>query len=144
MHPFAYATSRCARLLSKLDIRQPDGKFANHYLQSVRVCIRDSYESVANALSEPALLSTVISYIDSLTLSLSQQTCVCVCEKTSVDLPAFAPNRHFHLCVCVCCRSLRASICCLQLSADALSEPASFIDAPSILCFRTESNVYGC
>ena len=35
LHPFAYATSKRARLSSQPDIRQPNGKFANHSLQSV-------------------------------------------------------------------------------------------------------------
>ena len=52
--------------------------YANHSLQSVCVCICDSSESVADALSEPSLISIVNSHIDSLTLFLSQQACVCV------------------------------------------------------------------
>ena len=75
MHPFAYATSQRARLPTQPDIRQPATKIANDSLQSVCVYV-DSSESVVDALSELALLSIVISYIDSLTFSLSQQACV--------------------------------------------------------------------
>ena len=74
------------------------------------VCIwSDSSESAADALSEPACLSTVISYIDSLTLSLSQQACVSV----------------FNICRFACVRSEPAlSFVCVCVFAVARSEPA--------------------
>ena len=82
-----------------------------------------------DALSEPASVRVCFLYVSIFLRSLRTGTfiCVCVC-----------------VCVCVCCRSLRANICWKHVSADALFEPASFIDAPSILCFFTESNSYGC
>ena len=123
LHLFAYATSQRARLSSQPDIRQPDGKFANHSLQSVCVyswfiwisCWGSFWANLAidcnflfrfaDALSEPASVRVCVKHLSICLRSLRTGTFICVC----VCLLSLAPSQHL-LFTSLCWRSFWVSI----------------------------------
>ena len=122
LHPFAYATSQRARLSSQPDIRQRYGKFANHSLQFVCVCVI-WFIWICGWRSFWAGLFIDCNFLHRFADALFEPASVCVCVK--------------HLSICLC--SLRTGdFICVCVFAVARSEPAFVVYICLLTLFLSE------